>query len=65
MTPTPPISQVISNPKTSVGCIWCFDPEWGPTFISSWDTFALTGEGKYFSDVMHAKAAEATPAAAK
>jgi aryl-phospho-beta-D-glucosidase BglC (GH1 family) len=45
--------------------IWCFDPEWGPTFISSWDTFALTGEGKYFSDVMHAKAAEATPAAAK
>ncbi|MFZ1085403.1 MAG: cellulase family glycosylhydrolase, partial [Terracidiphilus sp.] len=35
--------------------VWCFDPEWGPSMISSWDTFALTEEGRYFSDVMHAK----------
>ena len=45
--------------------VWCFDPEWGPTMISSWDTYELTGEGKYFSDVMHAKEASSSPAAAK
>ncbi len=45
--------------------VWCFDPEWGPSMISSWDTFALTDEGKYFSGVMQAKAAASTPAAGK
>ncbi len=35
--------------------VWCFDPEWGPTMISSWDTFELTGEGKFFSGEMKAK----------
>ena len=42
--------------------VWCFDPEWGPSMISSWETFALTDEGQYFSDVMHAKAAASSPA---
>jgi endoglucanase len=32
---------------------WCFDPEWGPSMISSWETFGLTDEGKYFTDAMH------------
>jgi len=45
--------------------VWCFDPEWGQRMISSWDTFALTGEGKFFTDVMHAKAAAASPAPEK
>jgi len=35
--------------------VWCFDPEWGPSMISSWDTFELTGEGKFFSGEMKAK----------
>lgn len=33
--------------------VWCFDPDWGPSMISSWDTFGLTEEGKFFSDAMH------------
>ncbi|MGA2674301.1 MAG: cellulase family glycosylhydrolase [Terracidiphilus sp.] len=33
--------------------VWCFDPEWGPSMISSWDTYELTPEGKFFSDAMH------------
>jgi aryl-phospho-beta-D-glucosidase BglC (GH1 family) len=37
--------------------VWCFDPDWGPSMISSWDTFAPTDQGKFFSDVMHSKAA--------
>jgi hypothetical protein len=45
--------------------VWCFDPEWGPTMISSWDTFEPTDEGKFFSDVMRAKADSSSPAAAK
>jgi hypothetical protein len=32
---------------------WCFDAEWGPTMISSWEPFALTSEGKFLSDAMH------------
>ena len=32
---------------------WCFDPEWGPSMISSWETFGLTDEGKYFTNAMH------------
>ncbi len=44
--------------------VWCFDADWGPSMISSWDTFALTEEGKFFSEVMRAKAS-ATPAAGK
>jgi endoglucanase len=45
--------------------VWCFDPEWGPSMISSWDTFALTDQGKFFSDVMRAKADASSPAAGR
>ncbi len=45
--------------------VWCFDPEWGPSMISSWDTYALTDEGKFFSDVMHDKAASTSPSKGK
>jgi hypothetical protein len=33
--------------------------------ISSWDTFELTGEGKFFTDVMHKNAASLDPATDK
>jgi hypothetical protein len=45
--------------------VWCFDPEWGPSMISSWEPFELTDEGKFFSDAMHAKAASSSPEAGK
>jgi hypothetical protein len=45
--------------------VWCFDPEWGPSMISSWDTFAPTDEGSFFSDAMRAKAADSSPATGK
>jgi len=43
--------------------VWCFDPEWGPSMISSWDTFELTGEGKFFSAEMKAKGSAPAPPA--
>jgi aryl-phospho-beta-D-glucosidase BglC (GH1 family) len=45
--------------------VWCFDPEWGPSMISSWEPFELTDEGKFFSDAMHAKAASSQAAEGK
>jgi len=45
--------------------VWCFDPDWGPSMISSWEPFELTDEGKFFSDAMHAKAASSSPEAGK
>ena len=45
--------------------VWCFDPEWGPSMISSWEPLELTDEGKFFSDAMHAKAASSSPEAGK
>jgi hypothetical protein len=33
--------------------------------ISSWDTYELTDEGKFFSDVMRAKAVASSPPPAK
>ena len=30
---------------------WCFDPEWSPTLIKSWD-FDLTGSGEFFKEAM-------------
>jgi hypothetical protein len=33
--------------------------------FSSWDTFQLTDEGKFFSDVMRAKAESPSPEAGK
>jgi hypothetical protein len=41
---------------------WCFDPEWKPSMISSWQTFALTGEGEFFSQAMHAPPPAQPPA---
>jgi len=35
--------------------VWCFDPEWGPTMIKSWDTFEYTAAGTFFSGEMKAK----------
>jgi endoglucanase len=32
---------------------WCFDPEWGPRMLKSWN-YDLTESGQLFSDVMHA-----------
>jgi aryl-phospho-beta-D-glucosidase BglC (GH1 family) len=45
--------------------VWCFDPDWGPSMISSWEPFELTGEGQFFSDAMHAKAASSSPETGK
>ncbi|MDP4151153.1 MAG: cellulase family glycosylhydrolase [Bacteroidota bacterium] len=33
---------------------WCFDPEWGPQLLRSWDGFTLSGSGEYFKSAMHA-----------
>jgi hypothetical protein len=32
---------------------WCFDPEWGPRMLKSWN-YDLTDSGQLFSNVMHA-----------
>ena len=34
---------------------WCFDPEWGPTLLHSWD-YDLTGSGEFFNEAMHKNA---------
>jgi hypothetical protein len=34
---------------------WVFDPEWTPSMISSWDTYALTESGEFFKEAMQAK----------
>jgi hypothetical protein len=41
--------------------VWCFDPEWGPTMIKSWDTFEYTAAGTFFSGEMKAKGTAAAP----
>jgi aryl-phospho-beta-D-glucosidase BglC (GH1 family) len=33
---------------------WCFDPEWGPTLLGSWN-YDLTGSGEFFKQAMHGK----------
>jgi hypothetical protein len=45
--------------------VWCFDPEWGPTMISSWEPFTLTDSGKFFTDAMHKDPAPLSAAPAK
>lgn len=35
--------------------VWCFDPQWGPTMIKSWDTYEYTAAGTFFSGEMKAK----------
>lgn len=34
---------------------WVFDPEWEPSLISSWDTYAPTESGKFFFGAMQPK----------
>jgi len=34
---------------------WVFDPEWEPSLISSWDTYAPTDSGKFFFSAMQPK----------
>jgi endoglucanase len=31
---------------------WCFDPEWGPRMMKSWDTYELTESGAFFKKAM-------------
>lgn len=31
---------------------WCFDPQWGPQLISSWDGYPLTPAGEFFQHAM-------------
>ena len=31
---------------------WCYDPEWDPTLLKSWD-YDLTGSGEFFKQAMH------------
>lgn len=45
--------------------VWCFDPDWGPSMISSWDTFSPTEQGRFFSSKMHGEPAHTFPATAK
>jgi hypothetical protein len=45
--------------------VWCFDAEWGPTMVSSWEPFELTEEGRFFSDEMHKEPAPLAPAVSK
>jgi hypothetical protein len=41
--------------------VWCFDPDWGPSMFSSWDTFTPTDQGKYFTNAMRANAVSSSP----
>ena len=34
---------------------WVYDPEWEPSLISSWDTYAPTESGKFFIEAMKGK----------
>jgi hypothetical protein len=36
---------------------WCYDPEWGPTLLRSWN-YELTGSGEFFRQVLHEPVAE-------
>jgi endoglucanase len=34
---------------------WVYDPEWGPPMLRSWDSYALTESGEFFSRAMQGK----------
>ena len=36
---------------------WCFDPQWGPTLLQSWN-YDLTGSGEFFKQAMRRKSGE-------
>jgi aryl-phospho-beta-D-glucosidase BglC (GH1 family) len=33
-------------------CVWCFDPQWGPTLIRNWD-YQLNASGEFAKAAMH------------
>jgi endoglucanase len=37
---------------------WCFDPEWGPRMLESWDPYELSGSGEFFKRAMHPELGE-------
>lgn len=36
-------------------CGWVFDPEWHPQLLRSWETYELTGAGKFFKEILSEK----------
>ena len=32
---------------------WCFDPEWGPCLLKSYDNYELTGTGEFIKKALH------------
>ena len=34
---------------------WCFDPEWGPRLLKSYDNYELTGTGEFIKKALHKK----------
>ncbi len=32
---------------------WCYDPQWGPRMLQSWDNYELTGSGEFFKQALH------------
>jgi hypothetical protein len=34
---------------------WVFDPEWTPSMIASWDTYAVTESGRFFKEAMQGR----------
>ena len=34
---------------------WCFDPEWGPTLLTSWESYGLTPSGEFFKQALQGK----------
>jgi hypothetical protein len=40
---------------------WCFDPEWGPTMLQSWEPFKLTEAGQFFVDTLQKPPATTMP----
>jgi hypothetical protein len=33
--------------------VWCFDPEWGPSLLASWDGFKLNASGEFAKAALH------------
>ncbi len=44
---------------------WCYDPQWGPTLLKSFDGFALTPAGEFFKEALHRPPAAAPGPEAK
>jgi endoglucanase len=48
------IIKYLENKGISWVC-WVYDPEWHPQMLKSWDTYELTGSGKFFKEALHGK----------